>query len=348
LTTSHPNPPRLLLAPFKGLTNKAYRNAHARHFGETDAHMAPFVSGTGTRSVAPSKLLDLVPVTENLCLTIPQIISTSAEEIILFGKTMHAQGYDHINWNLGCPFPRIANKKRGCGLLPYPGEIESILDRVFREIPVDLSVKTRLGYHQPGEILKVLPIMDQFPLREITIHPRIGTQVYRGEVNLPGFAACLQATRHHVIYNGDLYNFSQYLKIKERLPSISSWMLGRGLLMDPFLALEIKGVLPSDDKKRELLRAFHMELLSCPFANEKKQLGFIKSVWYYMAGCFAPGEALFAAIKTSHSLAQYRERLPEVLEAPLAGEEQKEAYFRNAIKHVGRDPGDKIPPVLAM
>lgn len=310
--------------------------------------MAPFVSGTGIRSVAPSKLSDLIPLADNLCTTIPQIISTSAEEIILFGKAMHAQGYGHINWNLGCPFPRIANKKRGCGLLPYPGEIESILDRVFREIPIELSVKTRLGYQHPGEILEVLPIMDQYPLREITIHPRIGTQVYRGEVDLPGFAACLQATRHHVIYNGDLYNLSQYLSIQERFPSIRSWMLGRGLLMDPFLALEIKGLRHSADNKREMLRSFHMELLSGPGGDEKKQLGYIKSVWYYMAGCFARGEAMFASIKTSRSLAQYRELLPEVLKTPFAGEEQKEAYFRHAIKHIGRDPGDKIPPVLAM
>jgi tRNA-dihydrouridine synthase B len=336
--TSHPNFPRLLLAPFKGLTNKAYRNAHARHFGGFDGHMAPFVSGTGIRAVAPSKIADLVPVTENLCPTIPQIISTSAEEIILFGKAMHAQGYNHINWNLGCPFPRIANKKRGCGLLPHPGEIHRILDRVFREIPIELSVKTRLGYQHHAEILEVLPILDQYPLREITIHPRIGTQVYRGEVNHPGFAACLQATRHQVIYNGDVYNLSQYLSIKARFPSIRSWMLGRGLLMDPFLALEIKGMRISDAHKREMLHAFHLELLANPCGNENKQLGYLKSVWYYMAGCFAPGEALFASIKTSRSLAQYRELLPKVFEAPLAGEEQKEAYFRHAIKHIGRDP----------
>lgn len=355
--------PHLIMAPFKGLTTKAYRNGHARWFGGLDKHLAPFVSGTGTRVINPSKLSDFLPVEANHCETIPQIISTSAEEIILFAKTMRDHGCDHINWNLGCPFPRIAIKKRGCGLLPYPGEIDAILGKVMPDIPLELSVKTRLGFRDPAEIDPVLRIFNQYPLKEITIHPRIGTQVYRGEVNLQGFASCLEISKHPLIYNGDLFNLGQYRKLSEAFPQIRTWMPGRGLLINPFLALEIKGIHLPDAGKRERIRAFHQELLlqtgSSPSdgnipgatptgelnhrpspSDERKRLGFLKNIWYYMAGCFADGEKLFSDIKTVNNPETFRHKLHEWVSGPFATDEQIEAYFRHAIKHIGKDPAD--------
>jgi tRNA-dihydrouridine synthase B len=339
--TGAPDKPRLIMAPFKGLTTKDFRNTHALYFGGLDEHLAPFVSGTGTRSISPAKLKDVIPLKENRCLTIPQIISTSAEEIVLFGKTLKDHGYDHINWNLGCPFPRIANKRRGCGMLPFPGEIDRILEKVYSGIPLSMSVKTRLGFYHPQEIMEVFAVLNRYPLREITIHPRIGTQVYRGEVDLQGFAACLETSRHPIIYNGDVYNLRQYHRLKGMFPAITAWMLGRGLLMNPFLALEIKGIEVAEAEKRKRMLDFHLAFLpdgNTSASDKKKRLGCIKNIWYYMAGCFADGEKVFAEIKTTNDWGAYQSLLPGLISGPLADDDQVEAYFRHAIKHIGRDP----------
>lgn len=339
--------PTLIMAPFKGLTTKAFRNAHARHFGGFDVFMAPFVSGLGHHQVSPARLSDLTPIEDNLCPTIPQIISTQAEEIILFGKSLKDHGYTHLNWNLGCPFPKIANKKKGCGLLPYPAEIDRILFRVFSELPVDFSVKTRLGYAHAGEILQVLPVLNRYPIREITIHPRIGTQVYKGEVNLEGFTACLEATHHPLIYNGDVYNLAEFKRLSRLFPSIDKWMLGRGVLMNPFLAREIKGNHIPDRIKREKMREFHQELLAVTTikpSDGKNRLGLIKNTWYYMAACFAHGEEVFSMIKTSRSLDAYEKMLPDILDRPFASGDQTAWYFKNAIRHIGKTPAAGVSP----
>ncbi len=334
------NAPVLWLAPFKGITEKPYRNAFSRHFGGFDAMYAPFVSGVGNGRIHPSKLSDILPKKDNLTPPLPQLISTDAREIILFANTLQQQGYDHINWNLGCPFSRIANKKRGCGLLPYPDMLDKILEEVFREIKVKLSVKTRLGYAHPDEIHKVTEVLNRFPIDHVILHPRIGTQVYRGEVNLKGFAGSLKACRHFMVYNGDIYNLSRYRDLKERFPEITTWMLGRGALMSPFLPLQIKGITLSDTEKRKRLWAFHQELLEegrGRISHPGKLSGSMKAIWYYMSGVFANGKEVFSRIKTTKTPEALNHAIEETLQQPFASDKEMGNYFKKDIRHVGRE-----------
>jgi tRNA-dihydrouridine synthase B len=328
----------LLLAPFKGITERPYRNAFARHIGGIDLMYAPFVSGVGTERINPSKLADVIPREKNICPTIPQFISTDAREIILIGKTLKDYGYDHINWNLGCPFSRIANKKRGCGMLPYPGELDRILEEVFREIPINLSIKTRLGYHSPDELFPVLDVFNRYPIHLLILHPRIGTQLYSGEVSLNGFESCLENTAHEVAYNGDIWNATRYQEVKQRFPQVKQWMLGRGLLMNPFLAMEAQGKELSDAGKRAKLMAFHQELFETAqerTTHEGRIIGSLKAIWYYMAGSFSDGRQLFSLIKKTKNTRDYLEAANHVLQQEFAGEGSKAAYFRSGIKHLG-------------
>ena len=93
-------------------------------------------------------------------------------------------GYMSVNWNLGCPFPMVAKKKRGSGLLPYPENIDAFLEKTVSSIPNRLSIKTRLGRRHINEIFKLMPIFNQYPLEEIIIHPRTGKQMYDGKTDL--------------------------------------------------------------------------------------------------------------------------------------------------------------------
>jgi tRNA-dihydrouridine synthase B len=329
-------PPELLFAPFKGLTNKVYRNALARHFGGYDVMYAPFISGVGQERIKPSKLADVIPIEKNLAPTVPQFISTDAREIILFGKTLHQHGYDHINWNLGCPFSRIANKKRGCGMLPYPDELDRILHEVFKEFPIRLSIKTRLGYYRPEEILRVLEVLNRYPIHLLIIHARLGTQIYSGDVNLEGFEACLSATKHPVAYNGDIYHKKRFREMQHRFPGISTWMMGRAVLMNPFLAMEIKGVFLNESEKRERLFAFHYELLEggrMAAANEARLLGSMKAIWYYLSGIFENGMDVFSEIKKTKSLKDYQIIMEGSWQQPFADDAALEKYFRKGVKH---------------
>lgn len=331
------NDTRLLFAPFKGLTTKVYRNAFARHFGGFDEMVAPFISGTGTIRVNPAKLDDIIPPKENFAPVIPQFISTDAREIILLGEALQTYGYSHMNWNLGCPFSRIAGKYRGCGILPHPDMLESLLDKVFASVKIQLSVKTRLGYKDPDEIIDVINVLNKYPLKEITIHARTGLQVYRGEVNPDYFRKCIQLSDHSLIFNGDLYNLPRFRQYQSIFPELNTWMIGRGALMNPFLALEIKGINLGETGKRERLEAFLAELLEKArqkISNKRKCLGWMKAIWYYLAGSFSGGEQAFAALKRIEEFSDYEKLTDTFLSLPFANATEQENYFRHHIKHV--------------
>ena len=131
-------------------------------------------------------------------------------------------GYGEVNWNLGCPYPMVTGKRRGAGLLPYPGAIKAFLDEACARSALPISVKLRLGLVDPREILAVMPALNAFPLRRVIIHPRIGAQMYEGDVDLDGFAEAAALCAHDVMYNGDIRNVADFESIRTRFPDRKS------------------------------------------------------------------------------------------------------------------------------
>jgi tRNA-dihydrouridine synthase len=199
-------------------------------------------------------------------------------------------GYGELNWNLGYPYPMIAKRGMGYGLLSMPGKIDEILTRVNAETDLQISVKMRLGYQSPKEIFRVLPVLDRYKLANITIHPRTGKQLYRGEVDLQAFEECLGQTSNKVFYNGDITSVERFREMKERFPTINHWMIGRGLIGDPFLPFMIKAdtfIYP--EKRYEILNSFHDALFSSyeeALSGQKHLLMKMYSFWEFFIQSF--------------------------------------------------------------
>ena len=74
----------------------------------------------------------------------------------------------------------VTKRGMGSGLISDADKINSILNKVHNESDILVSMKMRMGYENPEEILDVLPILDTYPLKNIAIHARIGKQLYKG------------------------------------------------------------------------------------------------------------------------------------------------------------------------
>ena len=85
-----------------------------------------------------------------------------------------------------------------------------------------------------------MPVLNDYPLKDVTVHPRIGKQVYSGRPNLDKLYEVLQALHHKVIYNGDVCSAFDYGKIRSRFPQIKDIMIGRGVLFNPLLPIQIR------------------------------------------------------------------------------------------------------------
>lgn len=306
--------PALILAPMRGITEAAFRDIFIRFFPGFDRAVAPFISTCQGCRIKPAKFRDLLPENNRQLPVVPQILAKNAEHFIATARLLAELGYTEVNWNLGCPYPMVANKMRGSGLLPFPDQIEAFLDKVHQGLPLAISVKTRLGRRDPAEIFALLPVFNRFPLKEVIIHPRTGIQMYEGTVDLDTFARCLELCRHPVVYNGDITSHAVYMELAGRFPAVQSWMIGRGALTDPFLAARIKHmVLPAEPLRT--LAAFHDELLACyqaMLSGPSPVLGRMKGLWFYLAGSFANGAKILKKIQKTKKLEAYREITGEI------------------------------------
>lgn len=253
----------LWFAPLHGIANRLFRQVYFKHFTAFDALMSPFILSMDPANTKASYFKDLVPIEAEGTRPrmVPQILSNNADDFLASGQLLAEQGYDELNWNLGCPFPMVAKKKRGSGLLPYPEEIDAFLNDVCKKTPLPISVKLRLGRFHKEEIEPVIPILNRYPLVSITLHPRIGKQLYKGEADIDAFDEAASRIKHRLIYNGDIFSVSFFIKLQNRFPSIREWMLGRGALRYPFLAEEIKGI-AYNGSRLERLRLYHDELFA--------------------------------------------------------------------------------------
>ena len=328
---------QLSLGPFQGITDAPFRNVFKKHFGGIDKFYTPFFTGIQKDHAKNMQVEEIDPRYNDVETLTPQILSTDAEEILRFASQCKELGYKEINLNMGCPFPRVANKKRGCGLLPYPKKIDAMLGAVFERIDLKFSIKCRLGYFNPDEIVPVIEVFNQYPLSELIIHPRIGKQLYKGEADVQRFAELMPLIKAPLVYNGDIVSVESFERIREQVKPVNEFMLGRGLLANPFLAEEIKGdsrhcernevergnphsstvdcFVANAPRNDERLHEFLMDLYEDRLRHaggSPKVLGRMKELWSYLMYSFNEPQDIWRKIKKINTLREYEEAVEAV------------------------------------
>jgi len=299
----------IYVAPIQGITDRIYRNLFPVYFKGVDMAIAPFISLAKKMKPANNLLLELYPDRNKGIPTIPQIMSSAPDDFTKLANDLYDIGCGTVNWNIGCPFPMVVKKGQGAGMLCYPDRVESFLEKTISDIKPKLSIKLRIGLKYPDEVLQLIPIFNRFPLEELIIHPRTGVQMYEGEVDLDMFEQCLGLSKHRVVYNGDIDSFEKFEVLAQRFGSVERWMIGRGLIGNPFLAEKIKfNTEKPYDEKIKIMRAFHdnlfdeyLKILSGPAHITNK----MKEIWNFMASFFENREKTRKRINKTHHRDNY-------------------------------------------
>ncbi len=300
----------LILAPMHGMTNAFYRNTYNKTFGNIDTYYAPFISTSNMCKASSLVFNDIRPDfnTPGLQL-VPQLLSNRGADFNFYASIIHDLGYNEINWNIGCPFHKVARKQRGSGILPYPDLIKGFLDDVCHQQKYDLSIKMRLGLENKDEGLEVIKLFNDYPIKNITIHGRVGKQIYTGRVDLDAFEELYSASKHKIIYNGDIYSVKDYHTISKKFPNIQDFMMGRGALNNPFLASTIKGIQLTSNEKLNKLIAFHQDMFNYYTSildSELRHLSKMKEFWSYLGLGLDPSGNFVSELKRCMTMKDYQ------------------------------------------
>lgn len=307
----------LSCAPLQGFTEYPFRNALHTTIGGIDTFYAPYIRFENDHTIKKKYLKDIQPNHNLMVPLVPQILVKSSDDFLQLSQLIADLGYPEVNWNLGCPYPMVAKRQLGSGLLPYPDRIQHILETVIPKIEIKLSIKIRAGYESPDEIFRVIRQINEFPIHEIILHPRIGKQLYKGRADWNIFDEIRLLSKIPLAYNGDITDSETFKNLETRFHNTTHWMIGRGLLSNPFLGYEIKQEKKPDAKlKQTLFSEFHHHLQEHYLREHSGETHLIRkllSYWDFFSEMFTDGHKLYKRLKKCHHFNEFNKTVAYIL-----------------------------------
>ena len=310
------------LAPLEGITTYVYRNAYHKYFRPMDKYFTPFIVPHKDKKFNTRELKELSPKHNEGLRVVPQLLTNNAEDFLKTANDIVSMGYEEINLNLGCPSKTVVTKKKGSGFLEFPEELDRFLDEIYAKANFKISIKTRIGKDSPEEFYRLLEIYNQYPIEELTVHPRIQTDYYNNTPNMDMFEVAYKESKNPICYNGDINRKSDFDNLSERFPNLEQVMIGRGVIHNPGLVDWIENEKPLS---KETLRAFHDMILEEYIqisSGDRNVLFKMKELWFYMLSLFEDAEKMGKKIKKTERLKDYDSVVNDLfLNYDLQGEE---------------------------
>lgn len=306
----------IYLAPLEGVTGHVFREAYDLLYTDIDKYFTPFLSANDRLNNKTVRELGMIPKDskyEKIALNaplVPQILGNDADKTLeLIEEIRDFAGYDTYNLNFGCPSGTVTAKGRGSGIFKDLSRMDEYLDKIFdgcEKNHVKLSLKTRIGYNDPGEWTDIVKIYAAYPFEEIIIHPRVKADMYNGLVRMDAFEYALEHLNVPLCFNGDIKTKEDYDKLCKLFPSVDRVMIGRGIVRNPSLTGLIKNSSTSDSgsKIRAFIEALEKGYLS-EFKREEHAIMRMKEVFYYLETYIDGYENEKKNLKKAKSLKEY-------------------------------------------
>ena len=311
------------VAPMEGLTDRVWRQAHQKWFGAPDIqnaparYYAPFLSPPENRVLIKKKMAELVPEANPGLPVIPQLLAKDGALAAWMIGELRKLGYTEVNLNIGCPAGTVTAKGKGSGMLRDLDKLDAFLDAVFSQADGPISVKTRLGIDKPEEFDAILAIYNRYPISELTIHPRVMRQLYRGQADREAFSKAFPQCKMPVCYNGDVTTPEQLHALEAEFPALSGIMVGRGIIADPALFRQAMGGAPAT---KEELRSYLDDLFhgyTELFGSAGCAISRMKGHWFYLIHKFEGADKLEKQLKKLREPWEYEVTVNQIFTLPM-------------------------------
>lgn len=310
---------RYYFAPLEGITDSIFRCLHSKYFPGIDRYYTPFLSPTVHRGLTAREAREIPPADTLTYEAVPQLLTRVSEDFLWLAGVCADLGYKEVNLNTGCPSGTVTAKGKGSGMLRDLQALEAFLDDIYAKAPLPISIKTRIGFSDKDEFPAILELYNRYPIKELTIHPRIRAQFYKGSVDMASFRHAAENAKMRLCYNGDLTSLKKIQAFSQEFPQIEALMIGRGLIADP-------GMLSPGGTDVAALEAFYDELFAVytdAFGGTRNAMFRLKENWRHLLCKFEGSEKLGKRLKKTTDAGEYKAITHEIFRTlPLRDEIQ--------------------------
>lgn len=305
----------ILLAPMEGLLDFVLRDMLTR-VGGLDRCVSEFIRVTNTLlpdrafiRVIPELLtggrtLAGVPVRGQLLGSDPVCLAENA-------AVLAALGPDGVDLNFGCPAKVVNRHGGGAALLDDPELLFRIVSAVRRAVPAHLpvSAKMRLGFNDDTRAEDCALAIEAGGANELVVHARTKADAYRPPAYWARIADIRARVRLPVVANGEIWTVQDALRCRQE-SGCDSLMLGRGIVVNPGLALGIRAVTGPSDSPLDAAKSAQVtwEMLQplmadfwhivCTSLERRQRAGRLKQWLNFLRRHYPQAETAFMAVRT--------------------------------------------------
>lgn len=301
------------LAPMEGITGVYFRRALEECGFGADKYFTPFLEPNQTKSFKTKEKKEADPEANRGMYTVPQLMAKNAEHFLWGVSKMAELGYREVNLNLGCPSPTVVSRGRGAGFLKDTEALDAFFRAVFEGMPaieeiygrVGLTVKTRLGYSDPGEMKTLLEIYNRYPLSELIVHARVREQYYSGKPDLDTFEYICKNSLHPLCYNGDIVSAGDFQAFRKRFPGVDRIMIGRGVVANPSLFRILRGGNNCTNSEFEKFHDLVFQYGSESLGGANNAVWKMKEIWSHAGSGFENADVYLKRIRKAKRAEEY-------------------------------------------
>lgn len=234
----------LVLAPMAGITDLPFRLICRRHgCGMTVSEMVS-AKGLLYKNV---KTTEMLRIDAGERPTAIQLFGSVPAELAEAARLVEASGADIIDFNMGCPVPKIVNNGEGSALMKNPKLAHDILAAMVQAVKIPVTVKFRAGWDDAHRnAVEIAKAAEAAGVSAVAVHGRTRQQFYEGKADWQIIADVKKAVKVPVFGNGDIFTAADGLRMREET-GCDGLMIGRGADGNPWLFRELAAALRGEE-----------------------------------------------------------------------------------------------------
>jgi nifR3 family TIM-barrel protein len=171
-----------------------------------------------------------------------QLVGADHAHLAKAAEMLNDRHFDVLDFNLGCPAPKVVKKGEGAKLAENPEAAIRAFEILPRKSRFPVTAKIRiLSETDPAPTIRLATLLRDAGAKAITIHGRVRRNFYSGPVFSDIIAAAREALPGiRVIANGGVVDADTCRELRES-SGCDSVMLARGAMGNPWIFDEIAG-----------------------------------------------------------------------------------------------------------
>lgn len=174
-----------------------------------------------------------------------QLFGSEPEIVARMAAQIEERPFSVLDFNMGCPVPKVVNNGEGSALMKDPGLVEKLLTALVRAVRKPVTVKIRKGFDDSCvNAVEIARIAEGCGVAGIAVHGRTRAQYYSGKADWDIIRRVKEAVRIPVIGNGDV-DSPEAAKAMLETTGCDGVMIGRAAQGNPWIFRETVNFLES-------------------------------------------------------------------------------------------------------